>query len=140
MALRCHADEVDGIAVVGTVQHVERLAEAKIAQNVHGEPAAPVGHVLGRAPSFLFCDGPAIIADGITEGSDVVEDVAFHALDGAIREGVRQHTPFPGVQILVAGVVCVGRGVDKGVVELGLADIGLEAINVPQGRVGVDRE
>lgn len=140
MALGCDADEVDGVAVVGAVEHVEGLAEAEIAQDVHGEPVAPVGHVLGRAPALVVLDGAAVVADGLGEGADVGQHVALDLLDGAVGEGVRQDAALAGVQVLVAGVVGVRGRVHKGVVELGLAHVGAEAVDVLQGRVGVDRE
>lgn len=140
MPLRCDADQVDGISVVGTVQHVEGLAEAEISQNVHGQPVAPVRHVLGRAPSFVLVDHAAVVANGLAERPDVGQNVALHLLDGAVGEGVRQNAALPRVELLVAGVVRVRGRVHKGVVELGLPYVGAEPVDLLQGRVGVDRE
>jgi hypothetical protein len=53
---------------------------------------------------------------------------------------VRQHAALAGVDVLVARVVGVGNGVGKGVVELGLADVGLEAVDVLEGLVGAEGE
>lgn len=47
-----------------------------------------------------------------------------------------EHAALAGVSALVTSVVGVVDRVGKGVVELGLADVGLEAINVLQGLVG----
>lgn len=140
-------DEVDGVAVVGLFEHVEGFSEAEIAQDVHGEPVAPVGHVLGSGPALLVgegeagCDGgTAKVADGVAEGADVGQNVALDFLDGRVGEGVRQDAALAGVQVAVAGVVGVGSRVDEGVVELGLAHIGLEAVDFLEGGVGVDGE
>ena len=140
MALGGDADEVDGVAVVRAVEHVEGLAEAEVAQDVHGEPVAPVRHVLGGAPALGFVDDAAVVAETLAEGADVGQDVALDLLDGAVGEGVRQDAALAGVQVLVAGVVGVRGRVHKGVVELGLAHVGAEAVDVLEGRVGVDRQ
>jgi hypothetical protein len=42
MTLRGNADEIDGVTVVRAVEHVKGLPEAKIAQDIHGQPVAPV--------------------------------------------------------------------------------------------------
>lgn len=51
-----------------------------------------------------------------------------------------QDAPLAGMQVSVARVVGVGGRVDKGVVELGFAHVGFEAVDVLEGRVGVDGE
>ncbi len=140
MALGCDADEVDGIAIVRAVEHVESFAKAEVAEDVHSEPVAPVGHVLRGAPALVVLDGAAVVADGLGKGADVGQNVALDLLDGAIGEGVRQDAALAGVQVLVAGVVGVWGRVHKGVIELGLAHVGAEAVDLLQGRVGVDRE
>lgn len=44
------------------------------------------------------------------------------------------------MDVLVSGVVGVGYWVSKGVVELGLANIGTEAVDFLEGSVGVKNE
>lgn len=44
------------------------------------------------------------------------------------------------MDVLVTGVVGVGYWVSKGVVELGLANVGPEAVNFLEGSVGVENE
>ena len=51
-----------------------------------------------------------------------------------------ENAALAGVQIAVAGIVRVGRRVNKGVVELGFAHVGFEAVDFLESRVGVDRE
>lgn len=49
-----------------------------------------------------------------------------------------EHATLAGVDALVTSVVSVVDRVSKRVVELGLADVGLEAVNVLQGLVGAE--
>lgn len=116
---------------------MKRLSKAEITQNVHGEVIAPVGHVLGHRPALALIGRPE--ADLLTKGAHVGQDVSLHLLHGAVAEAVAEHAPLAGVQLLVARIVRVGRRVHKGVVELGLAHVGLEAVNLLEGRVGVER-
>lgn len=51
---------------------------------------------------------------------------------------MREDAALAGVDVLVSGVVGVGSWVNKGIVELGLADVGLEAIDFLQSLVGVE--
>lgn len=44
------------------------------------------------------------------------------------------------MELLVPAVVCVGRRVDEGIVEGGLAHVGPEAIDLPESRGGVEGE
>lgn len=131
-------NQLQGEAVVGALEHVEGLAEAEITENVHGEVVAPVGHVAGAGPALGVGRGAVEHANLLTEGADVAKDVALHLLHGALGESVREDAALAGVDLLVAGVVGVGGGVDKGVVELGLADVGAEAVDFLEGRVGVE--
>lgn len=140
MALRRDANQINGIPVVRAIKHVEGLAKAQITQNVHGEPVAPVRHVLGRAPPLPVRDGPAIVANPLAKRPDIRQDISLDLLDGAVRKRMREHAALAGVQVLVAGVVGVGGRVDEGVVEFGLAHVGAEAVDLLQRRVGVDRE
>lgn len=103
--------------------------------DIHGQPVAPVGHVLRRTPSLIILDGTAIVADGLAESADVGQDVALYLFDGAIGEGMRQNTALASVEVPVAGVVGVGSGVDEGIVELGLPDVGAEAVDLLEGGV-----
>jgi len=139
MSLRGNANEVHGIPVVGAVQHMEGFTKAEIAQDIHGQPVAPIGHVLGRTPALLLVRQPAKLANAFAECSDVCQDVAFYLLYRAVGEGLGQHTTLPCVHIFIPCVVCIGRRVDEGIVELGLAHVGSEAIDVLERRVGVDR-
>ena len=140
MPLSSYTHEIDSVAVIRALQHVERLSEAEIAQDIHGQPVAPVGHVLGGAPALLLVRQAAKVPKTLAEGSDVCQDVSLHLLDGAVGECLRQHTALARVHFLVTRVVGVGRRVDEGIVELGLADVGSEAIDLLQRRVGIDRE
>lgn len=140
MPLCRNTDQVNSISVIRAVQHVEGLAEAEIAQDVHGQPVAPVRHILGRTPAFLLVGHPAQITNCLAKCADVGQDVTLHLFDRPVREGVGKHTALSGVEVLVSGVVGVRGGVDEGVIELGLANIGTEAIDFFEGRVGVDRE
>ena len=118
---------------------MEGLAEAQIAQDVHGQPVTPVGHVSRGRPALpLTLAGAA--AELTAEGADVVQDVALRLLDGTVRKGVREDAALAGVHVLVSRVVRVGGWVNKSVVEVGLADVGAEAVDVLQGRVGVEGE
>lgn len=49
-----------------------------------------------------------------------------------------EHAALAGVDGLVTSVVGVVNGVGKRVVELGLADVGLEAVDVLQGLAGAE--
>ncbi len=132
-------DELQGEAVVGALEHVKGLAEAQVAENIHGQVVAPVGHVAGSGPAFALGRGGAVAhANLLAKGADIAENVALHLLHGALGKGMREHAALAGVDLLVAGVVGVGGGVDKGVVELGLADVGAEAVDFLEGRVGVE--
>lgn len=126
------------ITVIGLLQHVEGLAEAQVAEDVHGQVVAPVGHVLGRRPALLLAAGTG--TDLVAKGPHIGEDVTLHLLHGIVGEAVGQDAALPRVQGLVAGIVCVGSRVHEGVVELGLAHIGLETVDLLQGRVGVEGE
>jgi hypothetical protein len=88
MTLGRDANQVDGVSVVRSVEHVECLAKAEIAQDIHSEPVAPVRHVLRRAPPLALVEGAPIVADALTEGPDVAEDIPFDLLDGTVGEGV----------------------------------------------------
>ena len=130
-------DQLQSEAVLGALDHVECLSEAQIAKDIHSQVVAPIGHVPGLSPA-LGVAAAIRHADLLAEGAHVAQDVALHLLHGALGEGVRQDTALAGVDILVAGVVGVGGRVDEGVVELGLADVGAEAVDLLEGRVGVE--
>ena len=125
-------DQLQGEAVIRTLEHVERLPVAQIAQDVHGEVVAPVAHDAGRRPA-LRISRAVEGADLVAEGAHVLQDVALDAAHGAVGEGLGEHAALAGVDGLVARVVGVGDGVGEGVVELGLADVGLEAVDVLEG-------
>lgn len=138
MSLRRSTNHVQSVAVILALKHVEGLSESKVTEDVHGEVVAPVRHVLRGAPALAVGGGAA--ANLGAKGALVGQDVALHLLDGIVREGVRQDAALAGVKVAVARVVRVGRRVHKGVVELGLADIGAEAVDVLEGRGTVDRD
>lgn len=136
-------DELQSKAVIRLLEHVEGLAEAEVTENVHGEVVAPVGHVAGRGPALGVGEGGRAGGRGanlLAKGADVAEDVALHLLHGALGKGVGEHAALAGVDLLVAGVVSVGGRVDKGIVELGLADVGAEAVDFLERGVGVEAD
>lgn len=139
MSGRGRLDEAQGKSVIRGLQHVESLSEAQVTKNIHGKVVAPIAHVSGACPT-LGLDTSILTANLLTESADISEDVSLHLLHGTIREGMGQDTALPGVELLVTGVVGVGRRVDKGVVELGLADIGAEAVDLLERSVGVEAE
>lgn len=132
-------NQIQSKAVIGALQHAEGLAVAQITENVHGKIVAPVGHVPRLSPSLRIA-GAILKANLLAEGADIVENVPLHLLHGALGKGMRQDTALAGVDVLVAGVVGVGDGMGKGVVELGLADVGLEAVDVLERLVGAEGE
>lgn len=132
-------DELQSKAVIGLLEHVEGLTKGEITENIHGQVVAPVSHVAGFGPAL----GVSITVSEtnlLAKGADIGEDVTLHLLHGRLGKGMRQDTALAGMDLLVAGVVGVGDGVGKGIIELGLADIGLEAVDVLEGRVGVERD
>lgn len=124
------------ITIVRALQHVEGLAKAQVSQNVHGQIIAPVGHVLGYCPALALIRRTE--ADLFAKGAHIGQNVTLHLLHGAVAEAMAKHTPLAGMQGLVPGVVRVGRRVHKCVVELGLAHVGLEAVNFLESSVGVE--
>lgn len=139
MSGRGRLDELQGKSIVGLLEHVERLSEAEIPENIHGKIVAPVAHIARTGPS-LGINVAIVEANLLAEGADVAQDVALHLLHGALGKGVRQDTALASVDILVASVVRVGGGMDKGIVELGLADVGAETINILERLVGIEGE
>lgn len=129
-------DKLQRKAVIRLLQHVERLAEAEITQDIHRQVTRPVAHVPRLCPSFLL--RAAAASDLLAERSHVGDDVALHLLGRALGEGMGQDAALARVQLLVAAVVRVGGRVHEGVVELGLADVGAEAVDLLEGRVGVE--
>lgn len=130
-------NELQRESVIRLLQHVEGLSKAQITQNIHGQVIAPVGHVAGLGPALVIGTG-IIQTNLLAKGADIAQDVALHLLHGALGEGVREDAALAGVDVLVSGVVGVGSRVNKGIVELGLADVGLEAIDFLQSLVGVE--
>lgn len=124
--------------VLRALNQMECLSKAQVTQDVHGEVAAPVAHVLGDGPSLLTLAGAG--ANLLAEGAHILQDVPLHPLHGAVTEGLAHDAPLAGVQGLVARVVGVGDGVGEGVVELGLADVGLEAVDVLESGLGVEAD
>lgn len=138
MTLSCDADEVHRITVVRPVEHVERLAEAEIAKDIHCQPVQPVGHVLRRAPTLGLGDLTSIVADGLAERADVGEDVTLNFFDGAIRESMREDSSLPSMELLVSGVVRIWGRVHERVVKLGFPDVGSEPVDFFERCIGVE--
>lgn len=130
-------NQVQGKTVVWAFQHAKRLAVAQITEDIHSKVVAPVSHVSRLSPALGIARA-VLKANLLAERAYVVEDVPLHLLHGTLGEGVRKHTTLAGVNLLVTSVVSVGHGVGKGVVELCLADIGLEAVDVFQRLGGAE--
>ena len=47
------------------------LTEAEIAEDIHGEPVTPIGHVLRGAPALLLVRASAQVTDGVAKGADI---------------------------------------------------------------------
>lgn len=130
-------DQAQGKAIVLALQHAERFTVAQVTKDIDGQVVAPVVHLSRLSPALGV--GAAILdANLLTEQAHVVENESLHILHGAVGEGVGEHAALAGVNALVASVVSVVHGVGKGVVELGLADVGLEAVDVLQRLVGAE--
>lgn len=122
------------------LQHMKGLSKAQVAEDVRGKVVAPVAHLTGLGPSLGLFGRTIQSSNLLAKRTDIVEDVPLHLLHGALREGLGHDTTLASVHLLVAGVVGVGGRVDKGIVELGLANIGAEAKDLLQGLVGVKAE
>lgn len=132
-------DQLQRKAVIGLFQHMECLPETQITQDIHGKVITPVRHIPRPRPALLARTESTIRdANLLAESPDIAKDVALHVPHSIIREGMRQHTALPRMELLVARVVRVGGRVDEGVVELGLAHVGAEAVDVLEGLVGVE--
>ena len=130
-------DQLQRIAVIGPLQHVESLPEAQIAEDIHGEVIAPVGHIPRGRPA-LALHVHIHITSGLTtittkllaERPDVGQHVPLHLADGAVGEGLREHAALAGVQGLVPRVVRVGHRVLERLVELRLAHVRPEPVDL----------
>lgn len=130
-------NQAQGKAIVLALQHAERFTIAQVTKDIDGQVVAPVVHLSRLSPALGV--GAAILdAKLLTEQAHIVENEPLHILHGAIGEGVGEHAALAGVNALVASVVGVVHGVSKGVVELGFADVGLEAVDVLQRLVGAE--
>lgn len=129
-------DQVQREPVIRALEHVESLAEAQITKDINSQVGAPVAHILGYRPALAVASEP--LANNIAEGADVAEDEPLGLADGVVGEGGGEDAALAGVDLTVAGVVGVGHGVGEGVVELGLDHVGLEAVDVAQGRRRVE--
>lgn len=130
-------NQLQSEAVVRRLKHMESLSERQITKNIHGQVVAPISHV-ARARPALGVGTTISNTNLLAESTNIAKNVALHLLHGRLREGVRQDTALACVDFLVTGVVGVGDGVGKGIVELGLADVGLEAVDLLEGGVGVE--
>lgn len=124
-------DKTKSKPIIRTLQHMKRLAKAQIAQNVHGQITAPITHILRHRPPLRLL--PSAGTNLLAKRPHVTEDVPLDALHSTIAKRLAHDAPLAGVQLLVARVVRVGDRVGKGVVELGLAHVGLEAVDVLEG-------
>lgn len=115
---------------------MESFAETQIAENIHGQIIAPVGHVLWYSPALAVCR--CAHAELLAESAHISQYVPLHLLHGAVAEAMAQHAPLAGVQSLVARVVGVGRRVHEGIVELGLAHVGLESVDLLERRIRLE--
>lgn len=136
MSSRGKRHKFQGIAVVWSLQHVEGFAEGQVPEDIHGQVVTPVGHVLGDCPALAALTRAE--ADLFAKRPHVRQDIALHVFYGRVGEGLRQNAALAGVHILVASVVGVGNGVGKGIVKLGLTHIGLEAVDILEGGIGVE--
>lgn len=136
MPLGRRGDQVQRKPVIGCLEHMECFSKRQVSQDIHGEVVTPVRHILGRRPPLCLSGRAATNLGG--EGAHVTDDVALHLLHGRVGEAVGEDAALASVDVLVAGVVGVGRRVDKGVVELCLADVGAEAVDFLEGRGGVE--
>ena len=132
-------DKAQGEPVVFTLQHVESLSKAQVSKNIHSKVITPVGHISGAGPS-LGLNAGIFTTNLLGESTNISEDISLHLLHCTIREGMGQNTTLPSMQLFVTSVMGVGSGMDKGIVELGLADIGFESVDLLQGRVRVDAD
>jgi hypothetical protein len=133
-------DQAQSEAVIGLLEHMESFPVAQITQDIHGQVVTPVTHEPRGSPALGVGGRVVHGADLLTEGADILQNVALNAAHGAVGEGLGEDAALAGVQLLVAGIVGVGDGVGKGVVELGLADVGAEAVDVLERRARVERD
>lgn len=152
MSVRSGRDQIDRKAVVRMRKHVERFAEAEVAHDVKSEVIGLVGdinrgsEVLGgmrghRIGILRMRGGFGVSSEVCAELSNMREDVILHGLDRSVGESLAQHSSLPGVDSLVDGRVCrkcVLRCPER-LVEFGLLDIGLKAVNLLQCCVRVER-
>lgn len=132
-------NQIQGKAIVGAFQHAEWFTIAQITKNINSEVVAPVIHFSRLSPALGV--GSAILkANLLAEQAYIVEDESLHILHGTLRKGVGKHASLAGVNRLVASVVSVVDGVGKRIVEFGLADVGLEAVDVLQRLAGAECE
>ena len=115
-------NKTQGETVGWAFEHVESLTKAQITKNIHSKVVAPVAHLARLGPA-LIVRRAICHTNLLAESTDVAEDVSLHLLHGTLGESLRHDTALAGVDLLVAGVVGVGSGMDKGIVELGLSDV-----------------
>ena len=129
-------DDVEDVAVLGLVEHLEVVPEADLAHHVKGEVSGQLRNVLRRGGA-----GGALAQQG-AEAADDGEDGVLHAVQRAVRQGLAQHPAL--------GAVVEGLRVDDGLrapagEELGedakvrrLGHVGLGAVDGVQRRRRVD--
>lgn len=140
MARGSSFDEIQGKAVCRALQHMESLAKAQITENVHSEVIAPVAHLARLGPALVLINRAIHHANLLAESADIAQDISLHLLHGALRKGLGHDTALASMDLLVTRVVRVGGRVDKGIVELGLADVCAEAVDLLEGLVGVEAD
>lgn len=131
-------DQTQSEPVLRALNHVKRLSKAQITQDIHGEVATPITHILRHRPPLLILTRPG--AHLLAEGTHILQDIPLDALHGAVAERLAHDAALARVQRLVARVVRVGDRVGEGVVELGLADVGLEAVDVLERGLRVEAD
>lgn len=130
-------DQAQSKAVIGLLQHMEGLSIAQITQDIHSQVIAPITHDPWRRPALLLIT-PILHANLLTKSPNILQDIPLNAPHGTITKRLTEDSPLPCMQRLIPGVMRIGHGVGKGIVELGLADVGAEAVDVLEGGAGVE--
>lgn len=138
---RCSSfDEVQCKAVGRALQHMESLTKAQITENVHSEVIAPVAHLARLGPALVLINRAIHHTNLLAESADIAQNISLHLLHGALRKGLGHDTTLASMNLLVPRVVRVGGRVDKGIVELGFADVCAEAVYLLESLVGVEAD
>lgn len=131
-------NKLQGKAISRALEHVESLAEAQIAKNIHSKVIAPVAHLSRLGPALSLFSGTLQHTNLLAESTDVTQDVSLHLLHSALGEGLRHDTALTGMDLLIARVMRIGGRVNEGIVEFGLADVCAEAVYLLESLIGVE--